>query len=232
MTTLIEIDELAQELADRAVAAFRPDIKEHPRVTPKWETAYADALSILQQATGRQKCEECDNLFRSISPNDVVCSDCDNKWGVNHIQEQAEVVEGLRQHIAALEGEGEDGESIEAMTGRCIAVTQCLDVPDRNAHDYEPIHDAIYDALVKAKTMGRGVAAGERERMRGILQTCHKELDAIWSFHGHGLEVLNWHQNGDTEAFDNFLDDNDEGAVEASSEFLDDAEEDEAKKDV
>ena len=38
-----------------------------------------------------------------------------------------------------------------------------------------------------------------------------KLLDAILSFYGQGLEVANWHQNGDTESYDNFIDDNSDG---------------------
>ncbi len=36
-------------------------------------------------------------------------------------------------------------------------------------------------------------------------------LDAILGFHGQGLQVANWHQNGDLEPFDNFIDQNSDG---------------------
>lgn len=42
-----------------------------------------------------------------------------------------------------------------------------------------------------------------------------QELEALWSFYGEGLEVANWHRNGDLEPLDHFFDDNNFGALEA-----------------
>lgn len=36
-------------------------------------------------------------------------------------------------------------------------------------------------------------------------------ISAIMGFYGQNLEVANWHQNGDTEPFDNFIDENNTG---------------------
>lgn len=47
-----------------------------------------------------------------------------------------------------------------------------------------------------------------------LLKACRKAeslLDALLSFYGQGLEVANWHQNGDTEPLDNFIDENSDG---------------------
>lgn len=47
-----------------------------------------------------------------------------------------------------------------------------------------------------------------------LLVACEKAervLDALFSFYGQGLEVVNWHLNGDTEPLDNFIDDNSDG---------------------
>jgi hypothetical protein len=39
-------------------------------------------------------------------------------------------------------------------------------------------------------------------------QLAERFIDAILSFCGHNLEVANWHLNGDTEPFDNFITEN------------------------
>jgi hypothetical protein len=195
--------------------------------------AQRDALQSDVDRLSELSCDECvdgsGQYFIDGKPHPCVCVSETEPY-----QRLLTALETAQQYIDALEGKGEDGFCIEAKTRELIGFLQfgVMGEEPSTGDDYEPIHDAIYDALVSAKTMGRGVAAGERERMRGILQTCHKELDAIWSFHGQGLEVTGWHKNGDAEPFDNFLEENDQGAVEASAEFLDDAEEDEAKKDV
>lgn len=41
-------------------------------------------------------------------------------------------------------------------------------------------------------------------------KAAEKFIDAIMSFYGLGLEVTNWHFNGDTEPLDNFIDENSE----------------------
>lgn len=63
--------------------------------------------------------------------------------------------------------------------------------------------------------------AGEAERFGRLftaspklLAACikaEKLLDALWSFWGQGLEVANWHQNGDTEPWDSFFENNSDG---------------------
>lgn len=51
------------------------------------------------------------------------------------------------------------------------------------------------------------------------LQQQNKQLEAFkkyWSeLYGEGLEIANWHQNGDTEPFDNFFDSAEEEARDA-----------------
>ena len=47
-----------------------------------------------------------------------------------------------------------------------------------------------------------------------LLEACEKAeqfLEGIISFYGQGLEVANWHLNGSTEPFDNFIEDNSDG---------------------
>jgi len=48
----------------------------------------------------------------------------------------------------------------------------------------------------------------EHKRYREALIETAKALENILTHYGTGLEVLNWHQNGDTEALDNFFDEN------------------------
>lgn len=56
------------------------------------------------------------------------------------------------------------------------------------------------------------------ELMQTVINTAHNELDALWSFYGKGLEVANWHQNGDLEAWDNFFEENNYGALEMTKQ--------------
>lgn len=47
-----------------------------------------------------------------------------------------------------------------------------------------------------------------------LLEACEraeKLISAILSFYGQGLEVINWHLNGEPELLDNFIDDNSDG---------------------
>ena len=53
-----------------------------------------------------------------------------------------------------------------------------------------------------------------------LLIQAQKELDALWSLVGNGLEVANWHLNGDLEPLDNFFMDSNHGALDAINEFL------------
>lgn len=49
----------------------------------------------------------------------------------------------------------------------------------------------------------------QRDEVKAIaLELAYKELSALWSFYGQGLEVANWHQNGDLEPLDSFFEEN------------------------
>lgn len=53
------------------------------------------------------------------------------------------------------------------------------------------------------------------ERLQAIVQEQNRRLTEIHSeLYGHGLEVLGWHLNGDTEPLDSWFDDNEWGPVE------------------
>jgi len=46
------------------------------------------------------------------------------------------------------------------------------------------------------------------------LEIAKKELEDLWSFYGKGLEVQNWHLNGDMIPLDTFFEDNNSNATE------------------
>ena len=48
-----------------------------------------------------------------------------------------------------------------------------------------------------------------------VLNLALAELEALWSFYGMGLEVANWHLNGDLHPLDDFFESNDFGALDA-----------------
>lgn len=53
------------------------------------------------------------------------------------------------------------------------------------------------------------------EEIREVLIKCYDELDALWSFYGQGLNVANYHMNGQPECLDSFFEDNTAGALDA-----------------
>lgn len=50
----------------------------------------------------------------------------------------------------------------------------------------------------------------ENDRLVGENDKLQKFYDYMFDLYGKGLEVVNWHLNGDLEAFDNFFDSADE----------------------
>jgi hypothetical protein len=48
--------------------------------------------------------------------------------------------------------------------------------------------------------------------MRGALTKAERALAALLSFYGQNLQVHGWHQNGDPEPLDSFIDSNTDGA--------------------
>lgn len=65
------------------------------------------------------------------------------------------------------------------------------------------------------------VRLSEREKGRlsrtnsDLLAACvkaEKFIDAIMSFYGEGLDVVNWHKNGDPEPLDNIIESNSDGS--------------------
>lgn len=53
-----------------------------------------------------------------------------------------------------------------------------------------------------------------------LLHLALQELEALWSFYGEGLDVANWHMNGDLEPLDNFFDQNNFGALDAIKKYF------------
>lgn len=51
------------------------------------------------------------------------------------------------------------------------------------------------------------------ERTTVALKAAKDELEALWSFWGQNLQVMNWHLNGEPEPWDNFFEQNDHKAV-------------------
>lgn len=58
------------------------------------------------------------------------------------------------------------------------------------------------------------------EKLRSALSAAKEELEALWSFYGKGLEVANWHLNGDLEHLDHFFESNSCDALEKIKEAL------------
>ncbi len=55
----------------------------------------------------------------------------------------------------------------------------------------------------------------------GLLKMSERFISAIMKFYGQGLQVTNWHQNGDAEPWDNFFDENMQGnELEEIQSFL------------
>ena len=57
-------------------------------------------------------------------------------------------------------------------------------------------------------------------KLRSALEAAKEELEALWSFYGKGLEVANWHLNGDLEPLDHFFESNSCDALEKIKEAL------------
>jgi len=62
--------------------------------------------------------------------------------------------------------------------------------------------------------------SGMVEKLRSACSAAKEELEALWSFYGKGLEVANWHLNGDLEPLDHFFESNSCDALDKLKEAL------------
>ena len=79
------------------------------------------------------------------------------------------------------------------------------------------IYDICSEGGRRIGMFARGADADLAAAAPELLEACKKAeafIAAIMSFWGQKLQVANWHQNGDLEPFDNFIDDNSDGHTE------------------